>query len=168
MIIILTVLVIVALVLMVIRLMENQGKSQGVNIHTDENSKIHVSTSGNTLQIQITYASTEDRPSDAFLFPDPEPLLPPAGSLDRSFWLKVAAYDELSREEKDEIDARLAQSGFFHREETSVEDAMKDDKKEAEYIEMIDNFSDENPVPDYEDNEEYQKQFDGFSPEFTY
>lgn len=165
MLIILTVAVIVMLFLVVFHLMGSRDNSQGVNIHTDENSKIHVSTSGSTLQIQITYESTENRPSDAFLFPDPNPLPAPAGALDRSFWLKVAAYDELSREEKDEVDARLAKSGFFHRDETSVAEAMKDEEQEAKYMEMLDNFA-ESPVYEYEDAEPAPPA--DFSPEFTY
>jgi len=169
MLIILTVIVIVAIILIAIQMLGNQGKSQGVNIHTDENSKIHVSTSGNTLQIQITYESTENRPSDAFLFPEPNPQPSPSGSLDRNFWLKVATYDDLSKEEKNEIDERLARSGFFRREETSVADVMKDDEKEAAHVEMLDNFAGEVFDPAEIDEGEIQEQLArGFSSQFTY
>ena len=167
MIIILVAAVAVVLTLIVSQMIGQKGNSQGVNIHTDENSKIHVSTSGNTLQIQITYESTEDRPSDAFLFPDPDPLPPPIGALDRAFWLKVAAYDELSREEKIEIDERLAQSGFFHRDETTVAEVMKDEDREAEYVELIDNFAEDGGVI-VEDDGSSAPEPAGFSPQFTY
>lgn len=167
MIIILVAAVAVVLTLIVSQMIGQKGNSQGVNIHTDENSKIHVSTSGSTLQIQITYESTENRPSDAFLFPDPEPLPPPVGALDRAFWLKVAAYDDLSREEKMEIDERLAQSGFFRRDETTVAEAMKDDDREAEYVELIDNFAEEGGVIVEDEGPQGSAPAD-FSPQFTY
>lgn len=164
MIIILVAAVAVVLTLIVTQMIGSKGNSQGVNIHTDENSKIQVSTVGNQLQIQITYESTENRPSDAFLFPDPDPLPPPIGALDRAFWLKVASYDDLSREEKMEIDERLAQSGFFRRDETSVQDAMKGEEAEREFAEIVDNFADgEGVIVDDEPPAQ-----PGFSPIFTY
>jgi len=164
--IILTVAIVVVVLLAVFQFMNNQGKSQGVNIQTDENSKIHFSTQGSTLQIQITYESTENRPCDAFLFPDNDPLPPPAGALDRNFWLKVASYDELSREEQDEIDRRLEQSGFFRPEERSVADVMSSED-DTHYVEMIDNFLDDASFPGAPAAEE-EEPVPEFSPEFTY
>lgn len=168
MIIILVAAVAVVLTLFVTQALGARGNAQGVNIHTDENSKIHVSTSGSTLQIQITYESTENRPSDAFLFPDPDPLPPPSGAMDRAFWLKVASYDDLSREEKMQIDERLAQSGFFRRDEDSVADVMKDEEREAEYVELIDNFAEEGPGYAIDEDDARQGPSPDFSPQFTY
>ncbi len=170
MLIILTVAVIAVLLLVLFQMLGSAGKSQGVNIHTDENSKIHVSTSGNALQIQITYESTDNRPSDAFLFPDPNPLPPPSGALDRNFWLKVAAYDDLSKEEKNAIDEQLARSGFFRREETTVADAMSVDEQEAEIVaKMYVNFEEERIGPEEADKGEGSGETDpAFTSDFHY